>query len=187
MSAAPVVIVAGPPGAGKSTTARALAASFPRSVHLHTDDFWHCIVSGAIEPFLPESDEQNQTVMRVISDAAAAYAAGGFVVVVDGVVGPWMLHHFLDRRPGADGDLVQLHYVVLRPSLAETIRRAQGRAEPGALVDEGPIESLWAQFADLGALEGHVIDTTTQAPAETLAAVRAVVDGERSLLPSIRS
>lgn len=183
MSAAAVVIVAGPPGAGKSTTARALAASFPRSVHLRTDDFWHCIVSGAIEPYLPESDEQNHTVMRVISDAAAAYAAGGFVVVVDGVVGPWMLRHFGDRSPGLVSDLPDLHYVVLRPSRAETIRRAQGRAEPGALVGEVPIESLWAQFADLGALERHVIDTTTQTPAETLAAVRAAVDGVRYRLP----
>jgi len=82
----PVIIVSGPPGAGKSTTSQILAARHRRAVHLHTDDFWHYIVSGGIAPYLPESDTQNQTVVRVIAGAASTYARGGFVVVVDGVV-----------------------------------------------------------------------------------------------------
>ena len=180
MDAAAVVIITGPPGAGKSTTARAVAASFPRSVHLHTDDFWHAIVSGSVPPYRPEADEQNQTVMRVISTAASAYAAGGFVVVVDGIVGPWMLHHFLD--PGPIRGTPPLHYVVLRPSRDETLRRAQGRTEPNALVDEAPILAMWQQFSALRTLEHHVIDTTGQAPSETLAAVRAAVEAGTFLL-----
>ncbi|HYG92510.1 MAG TPA: AAA family ATPase, partial [Nocardioides sp.] len=59
-----VIVLTGPPGAGKTTTARTLAGSFAKAVHLHTDDFWHCIVAGAVPPYLPESDEQNQTVVR---------------------------------------------------------------------------------------------------------------------------
>ena len=180
MDAAAVVIITGPPGAGKSTTARAVAASFPRSVHLHTDDFWHAIVSGSVPPYRPEADEQNQTVMRVISTAASAYAAGGFVVVVDGIVGPWMLHHFLD--PGPIRSRPPLHYVVLRPSRDETLRRAQGRTEPNALIDEAPILAMWQQFSVLRTLEHHVIDTTGHAPSETLTAVRAAVEAGTFLL-----
>ncbi|MBT1633627.1 AAA family ATPase [Curtobacterium flaccumfaciens] len=182
MDAAAVVIITGPPGAGKSTTARAVAASFPRSVHLHTDDFWHAMVSGSVPPYLPEADEQNQTVMRVISTAASAYAAGGFVVVVDGIVGPWMLHHFLDLDPGPIRSRPPLHYVVLRPSRDETLRRAQGRTEPDALVDQAPILAMWEQFSALRPLEHHVIDTTGQAPSETLTAVRAAVEAGTFLL-----
>lgn len=168
---ADVIILTGPPGAGKSTTARELAATYHRSVHLHTDDFWHYIASGAIPPYLPESDEQNRVVMRVIQQAALTYASGGFTTVIDGIVGPWMLSHFRDVYGGADRP--RLHYVVLRPARDETLRRAQARTAPDALVDEEPVVSLWDQFSDLGVLESHVIDTTDQEPAET---VRAVAD-----------
>jgi len=173
VSTADVIILTGPPGSGKSTTARALAPLYPRSVHLHTDDFWDYIVSGAVPPYLPESDDQNQTVMRVIRDSAFAYAAGGFVTVIDGIIGPWMLGHFRDT--GGKEAVPLLHYVVLRPGRGETLRRAQGRRSAGALVDENPVLSLWDQFSDLGALGRHVIDTTDQKPAETLAAVQTAI------------
>ncbi|MGO4843265.1 AAA family ATPase, partial [Rhizobiaceae sp. 2RAB30] len=53
-SAGEILILTGPPGSGKTTTARALAAS-PGSpkVHLHTDDFWHFIRNRLIQPYLP--------------------------------------------------------------------------------------------------------------------------------------
>jgi cytidylate kinase len=53
MSVSDVIILTGPPGAGKSTTARALGTSFSRSVHLHTDDFWHYMVHGVVHTEVP--------------------------------------------------------------------------------------------------------------------------------------
>jgi hypothetical protein len=177
---ADVILLTGPPGSGKSTSARALAATYPRAVHLHTDDFWHAIVSGAIPPYLPESDAQNHTVMEVIRRAAWGYAQGGYVTIVDGIVGPWMLSHF--RSPGLAEAAPRLHYIVLRPNRDETLRRAQGRTAPNALVDAEPIVALWRQFAELGAFEAHAIDTTDDDPERTRRRVRdAITSGSYAI------
>lgn len=179
---ADVILLTGSPGSGKTTTARRLAAAYPLSVHLHTDDFWHVIVSGGIAPYLPESDAQNQTVMTAIQRTALTYAAGGFTTVVDGIIGPWMLPHF-QRHGGQDAAATpRLHYIVLRPSREEALRRAQARTAPDALIDEGPVTELWDQFGDLGPLEGHVIDTTAQRPDDTVAAVQEAIASEQYLL-----
>lgn len=164
-----VIVLTGPPGAGKSTTARSLACTFEKSVHLHTDDFWHYIIEGAIEPFLPESDTQNNTVLKVISQAAFTYAAGGYTVIVDGIVGPWMLHHFTEARQAQPS--IPVDYIVLRPDSATTLARATARTGKDDLVDSAAVTSMWKQFADLGSLNEHIIDTSDQDRGETVAAV----------------
>lgn len=45
----------GPPGAGKSTVARAVSATFEPSVLVEGDAFFGFLDQGAIEPWLPES------------------------------------------------------------------------------------------------------------------------------------
>lgn len=69
-----MIVLTGPPRAGKATLAAKLARS--KGVDLHTDDFWCYIVSGAIPPYEPASDAQNQTVMDVIAGAVYSYALG---------------------------------------------------------------------------------------------------------------
>jgi predicted kinase len=174
-----VTILTGPSGAGKSTVARRVAASLNLSVHLHTDDFWDFIASGAILPYLPGSEAQNDTVLEATSAAAFAYAEGGYDVVADGVVGPWMLEHY--RRAASRHPSVPLRYVVLRPALDVTLERAAARPAP-ALTDADVVADLWRKFADVGELEAHVVDTTDLDVDQAVAAVRAALSSKTFVL-----
>ena len=80
-----LVVVDGPPGAGKSAVARIVATAAPRpTVHLHTDSFYAWIRSGFVPPYLPQAQAQNEVVTAVMTGAACAYAQGGYDVIVDG-------------------------------------------------------------------------------------------------------
>lgn len=168
----PVLIVSGPPGAGKTATARILADSSERAVHLEADRFFTFIRAGYVAPWTAESHEQNTTVMRIVAGAAVQYADAGYFTVVDGIVIPrWFLGPVSTAVQDAGHDVA---YAVLRAPLDTCVARAARRPE-GALSDSHVIEGIWRQFQELGPLETHVIDTTSE-PAEAVArAVRASI------------
>ena len=165
-----VLILTGPPGSGKTTTAMALAEE-PGSpkVHLHSDDFWHFIKNGAIPPYMPQAHEQNAVVAGVLASAAAGYANGGYFVVLDGIIGPWFLPAFRELT-------MPVHYVVLRPPLEIAIQRCRERGG-NTLTDPEPIGALHQQFSLLGDLERHVLVTDGRTREETLGKVIAALEG----------
>ena len=162
------MLVAGPPGAGKSTVARRLAETWDRGVHLHTDDFYAWIVTGYVEPWRPESHDQNVMIAHAVAGTADRFAAAGYAVVVDGVLSPWAIgpYRALDR---------DVAYVVLRPSLQAAEQRAKDRGEH-RLKELSVVGQMHAVFADLGDLEHHVIDSTDLTTDETVAEVRRRLD-----------
>jgi len=167
-----VVILTGPPAAGKTTVAGLLAASASvPTVHVTTDQFYRSIRTGFVLPFLPEAQRQNEVVVEAIVGTVATFARGGYDVVVDGIVGPWFLPPF---RALAERDNLTLSYVVLRPDLDTTLARAKQRMGH-ELKDVDAIAGLYRAFAQLGALEHHVIDTGTLSAEQTSAEVRRIL------------
>jgi len=148
-----IVILTGPPGAGKTTLSRRLAETSPEpAVHLVCDQFFEAVRSGFIAPWLPESDAQNRAVSQAIAAAAARYAQGGYAVFVDGVIGPWFLDFFRDAARDAG---VPLDYVVLRPDRETAVARARNRSENP--LPDYPL-NVFEGFTDLGELERCVVE-----------------------------
>ena len=87
-----------------------------KSVHMHTDDFYHYLSKGAILPHLPESNEQNLIVIEAFLEAAKRYARGGYDVIVDGIIGPWFLQPWLNIVHEG----YEVHYIILRATMCST-------------------------------------------------------------------
>ncbi|MER7690862.1 AAA family ATPase [Streptomyces sp. NPDC097610] len=174
-----LLLLGGPPGAGKSAVAEALASTAEQpTVHLHTDSLYMWIRSGFVPPYLPQAQRQNEVVIDVMINAACAYAHGGYDVVLDGILGPWLLTPF---RTTCQEDDLALSYAVLRPNLDVALTRATQR-EGRQLKEIDPIVGLYGAFENLGALEDHVVDSSDQTVEQTAAEILAGLRADRFAL-----
>jgi len=154
-----LVVVTGPPGAGKSSVSEHLANGFNPSALVAGDGFFATIKQGYILPWLPQARRQNTVVIE-----AAAAAAGRLTdictVVYDGVLGPWFLPTFV-RATG----LASVHYVILLPPLDVCLGRVQGRTGHG-FSDLSATRDLYEQFASAAIDSKHVITESDDHPAK---------------------
>ena len=175
-----IIVITGSPGTGKTTTASIVAkeSNMDKSVHMHTDNFFHYLSKGAIPPHLPESNEQNLVVIEAFLEAAKRYARGGYDVIVDGILGPWFLKPWI----ALVREDYEVHYIVLRASKEETMKRAVERSKLDRKTNVELVETMWEQFCNLGIYESNVIETTTYSIQEAVFAVKEKISSGAALL-----
>lgn len=142
----PIFLVVGPPAVGKSTTSRALAARFARSIHIPVDDIRDMVVSGRVLPSAVWSDELAQQISLArasVVQMAAKYHGAGFGVVIDDF---WDPNHRSDYQALLGHP--RLHRILLYPAQDEAHQRnlqRSGGSPARAYIDEG-IQIVYQQL-----------------------------------------
>jgi cytidylate kinase len=163
-----IVIVSGPPGAGKSATADRLVHLLSPSALVPGDEFFGFLRNGAIPPWLGEANAQNTAVVQAAA-AASGRLAQQCDVVYDGVVGPWFLDTFL-----REASLTHLHYALLLPPLEVCLERVRTRHGHG-FTDRRAAEHMWSQVQAADVASRHLIQDDEQAPTKVADRVASLV------------
>lgn len=171
---APVIVVSGVPGAGKTTVSRLVAGEFDCSVHLQADDFLAAIVSGWVDPNSPGAAAQHEAVGGALAVSAMGFAGDGYTAVVDGYLFP-------DGVAGlaaacADRGL-ECHYVVLWTDLDTAWARANARGDGRWPLEYEPFAAVHATFTALDLPPARVVDATASPEGVREAVLAAYRDG----------
>jgi AAA domain-containing protein len=164
-----LIIVTGPPGAGKSSVSGLVADSFDSSVLIPGDWFFSLWHRGAISPWLPQALPQTSVAARAAAAAAGAFARADCRVVYDGFIPPGDLAGF-----AAAAGLSVLHYAVILPPAATTCADRVASRTGHGFTSVDATRAMHRDFAQATLDARHLITDAGAAPEDV---ARQILDG----------
>lgn len=171
-----LIIVTGPPGAGKSTVAPLVADGSGSSVLIPADWFFSLWHRGAIDPWLPEAQPQTSVAFEAATATAGTFARANCHVVFDGFVPP----HALGGFAAVAGTL---HYVVLLPPEKTCVARVAARSSHGFTSEEAT-RAMYHDFTKAAVPGRHLITDTDKTPEQLAKRIVADVTAGSLLWPA---
>jgi chloramphenicol 3-O-phosphotransferase len=175
-----LVIISGPPNAGKSATADALCERYDRMLHVDVAVLRDFLRMGRLRPWDESPDGRRQRALLVASacDMALRFLHAGYGVVVDDVVTADDLPLYREALASAGAPV---HFVVLLPKLELLLERERRR--PTEWHRAGRLEAVHARFASWQ--DVAVVDPGSLAPELVADRVMALAAEGRALLASV--
>jgi hypothetical protein len=155
-----LIIVTGPPGAGKSTVSGLVADGFDSSVLIPADWFFGLWHRGAIDPWLPGALPQTSVAGNAAAAATGAFARADCQVIYDGFIPPRDLPGF-----AAAAGLSVFHYAVILPPVTTCVDRVTSRAGHGFTSADATL-AMHRDFTQAMPPERHLIADAEKAPGE---------------------
>ncbi len=167
-----LVIISGPPHAGKSTTAEALCQRYDRMLHIDVAVLRAFLRMGRLRPWDDSSEarRQRELFIATATDMARRFLDAGYGVVIDDVILETDLRTY---REGLAGVEVPVHFVVLLPALDVLLAQETRQFDR--------VRALHERFASWKGVE--VINPDDLAPELVADRVMALAAEGRALLP----
>lgn len=154
-----IIIISGPPGAGKSSVSKALASKFPKSAYISVDKMRHMIIGGNIAPWEDTNGEQYKLIEKNFLSLTRNFLEEGFVVIIDDVIGDEQVKKYQEMFEDVYGFL-------LLPSI-ETLKKRDLERDPSGEMQER-INVLYPEFANTKHDILKVIDSTNHTLEQTV-------------------
>lgn len=175
-----LLILSGPPGAGKTSAALALADRYDRVAHVDVDVLRHFVTpTGFIGPGRPGFERQYALAVRNACCLARNFLAERIAVIIDDAA--------VVDRAGLDLYLAELgvagigvHFVRLLPALDVCLERNQER-EQGRVAPER-LRKVWQQYSAATNVPGVTLDNGDLSIYETADRLQALTTSGESLV-----